>query len=235
MPVDTIPAETAELGRSEGGTSVLTVPGEPRWLFVRRDGQTERWLPLPPRRVSRNVLFVGDSIADGAEPDLTAALSTWTVTFDAVVGRPSIGGVAPAAAAASLRPGPDVVVVELGTNDADPAAFEANLRTILTSLAAVPLVVWQTVHSPQPAAIEVNAAGRRVAATFPNVAIADWNAFVPPAALSSDGVHPLPDHEGLMAKLVAPLLSSWAEAADGTGPAACVPVSTGVRSGIAGA
>jgi len=99
----------------------------------------------------------------------------------------------------------------------------------------MPLVLWQTVHSPQPAAIDVNAAGRRLAARFPNVAIADWNAFVPPAAISSDGVHPLQGHEGLMAKLVAPLLSTWANAAAGAGPAACLPVSGDARSGTPGA
>jgi hypothetical protein len=204
-------------------------------LFVGRDTQTERWLPLPSGSIARSVLFIGNSITDGAAAALTTALPGWTATFDAVIGRPSVGGVAPAAAAATLRPGPSAVVVELGTNDADPLAFEANLRTILTSLASSPLVMWQTVHSPQPAAIDVNAAGRRLASKFPNVAIADWNAFVPPAAISSDGVHPLPGHEGLMAKLVAPLLSTWANAAAGAGPAACIPVSSGAGSGTPGA
>lgn len=231
MPMNEIPPEAAVFARSAGGTSVMTVPGEPRWLFVQRDAQTERWLPLPTGSVARSVLFIGDSITDGAAPALTTMLSGWTAAFDAVVGRPSVGGVAPAAAAAALRPTPDVVVVELGTNDADPAAFEANLRTILTSLASVPLVLWQTVHSPQPAAADVNAAGRRLAERFPNVAIADWNAFVPPAAISSDGVHPLVGHEGLMAKLIAPLLSTWVQAVAGIGPAACVPVSGVGRSG----
>ena len=45
----------------------------------------------------------------------------------------------------------------------------------------------------------------------------------------------LPTNLLLMAKLIAPLLSRWAEAAAGSGPAACLPVSTGVRPGTAGA
>jgi lysophospholipase L1-like esterase len=140
---------------------------------------------------------------------LQAYLPGWTTGFDAVVGRSSYSGVSIAATLAAQEPPPDVVVVELGTNDADPAAFLVNAQAILTSLRDVPLVIWQTAHRPASYTVDVNAAIAQATANFPNTVVADWDGFVPPEDLVSDGVHPQSIHEDDMARLLAPLLSAW--------------------------
>jgi hypothetical protein len=173
-----------------------------------------------------SVLVIGDSIARGADPWLRASLQGWIVTVDAEIGRASGSGVAIAAAISGTTPAPDVVVVELGTNDADPVAFRANAEAILASLQDVGLVIWQTAHGPMAHVPAVNAQIRRVVRRYPNTAIADWDAFVPDEDLTSDGVHPLGDHEDDMAKLVAPMLQTWVASASHPTPAACpAPVS----------
>jgi hypothetical protein len=168
---------------------------------------------IPEPGSAPSVSFIGDSILRGATPSLLTALSGWVATVDAEIGRASASGVSIAASVASGVPPPDVVVVELGTNDADPLAFRAHAQAILTSLQDIPLAVWQTTHGPMDHVPEVNDQIRRIVRRYPNTAIADWNAFVPAGDLTSDGVHPLPDHEDDMAKLVAPLLASWVAAA----------------------
>jgi hypothetical protein len=166
--------------------------------------------------------FIGDSITDGASRYIPAALPGWTVGFDAVIGRGSVSGVGPAKAQATLGPPPDVLVVELGTNDQDVAAFRNDAKQILAATKGVPLVLWQTVHGSTPTRPGVNAAIRELVAAAPNAALADWNAFVTKDQMSSDGVHPASDHEDLMARLVAPLLQGWRGSVEGIGAAACI-------------
>jgi hypothetical protein len=168
-----------------------------------------------------SVVVIGDSIAAGADPWLKASLPGWIVTVDAEIGRASASGVAIAGAVAEASPAPNVVVVELGTNDADPAAFRTNADAILASLEDVGLVIWQTTHGPMAHVPAVNAQIRRVVRRYPNTTLADWNAFVPVEDLSSDGVHPLGDHEDDMAKLVAPLLQTWVASASHPIQAGC--------------
>ena len=162
----------------------------------------------------------------GATPWLLASLPGWISTVDAEIGRASFSGVAIAEAVATGVSKPDVVVVELGTNDADPVAFRANAEAIFTSLKDVPLVIWQTTHGPMDHVPLVNDEIRRVARRFPNTAIADWDAFVPAEDLTSDGVHPLTNHEDDMAKLIVPLLGAWADAASRPALERCPGTST---------
>ncbi len=223
VAVSELPQQARLHARSQDATSVFVVPGEPQWLYVKRNGSIERWLELPTAPRPASALFIGDSITDGGAPALTERLAGWTVTFDAVVGRPSSGGITPAADASISYAVPSVVIVELGTNDADPVAFASNMEQILTSLEGFPLVVWQTVHSPSTVAAAINTEGRKLVARYPNTVIADWETFAPAGALTSDGVHPAPGHEALMAKLYEPLLRNWADAIAGLGPAACLP------------
>jgi hypothetical protein len=238
LALDGLPADVEFLGRN-GDTQVFAVPHQPLWLIVQRADIVERWLPLPSQRISRpavpapafgttptptlpfpapsspapadapSVFFIGDSITDAATPWLQAYLPGWRTGFDAVVGRSSYSGVSIASTLAAEEPPPDVVVVELGTNDADPAAFLVNAQAILASLREVPLVIWQTAHQPAAYAVDVNVAIAQVTASFPNTVIADWDRFVPPEDLVSDGVHPQSVHEDDMARLLVPLLSSW--------------------------
>ena len=252
-----LPSDSRLLG-TNAGMHVFRVPGDPRFLYVRRGGAVERWLPLPTRAIpspspsspatsapgatslpsapspsvlvpgsAPSVSFIGDSILSGATPWLRSALPGWIDVVDALVGRASSSGVAIAAAQAARLPPPDVVVVELGTNDADPVAFGANVREILTSLQDIPLVIWQTTHGPMDHVPLINAQIRRITRRFPNTAIADWDTFVPVEDLASDGVHPLPDHEDDMAKLIVPMLEAWVAAASRPALESCPGASAG--------
>jgi lysophospholipase L1-like esterase len=224
VAVRRLPLGAASLGRSDG-THLFAVPGDPSWLFVRQDGILSRWLPLPrtaPATPPR-AFFLGDSIMQGAESAVAESLPQWSSSFDAVIGRPSAGGVAPAQALAATHDLPEVVVVELGTNDVDPAVFRANAARILSALRGVPLVVWQTAHGPMSTIADIDRAIRQTVPRSSNTSIADWNAFVPADALQADGVHPLPDRVDEVARLLHPVLTEWLEASRGRGATACGP------------
>jgi hypothetical protein len=214
VPVPEPPASAESIG-STGDIQVFADPADPRWLWVRRDGATARWLALPDRAPGDppDAFFIGDSITDGAAVFFPPALPGWATGFDAVPGRGSVSGVTPAAEQAPL--GHDAVVVELGTNDRDLEGFKANAETILTSLADVPLVLWQTVKGPADLVLQqdVNRVIRDLARTYPNVSLVDWASRVKDDELSSDGVHPNSDHLDLMVTLVAPQLNEWLAAA----------------------
>jgi lysophospholipase L1-like esterase len=220
VPIEALPAGASRLGRADG-QEVFEAPGDPSWLFARDDEGTARWLLLPRDAVVQPpaLAVIGDSIADGARDAIAEQLLGWTVTVDAEIGRGSGGGVAVAAPVATATP--DVVVVELGTNDQDPESFRANAQAILDALRAVSLVLWQTIRGPDTAA-EVNTEIRDLVGRYPNAALADWHASVDPEVLDADGVHPLPGHESEMAELLGPLLWKWYAAARATGGSGCV-------------
>lgn len=222
VPVASPPPQAGVLGEAEDVR--ISMPEEKSdWLYVDEGGSVTRWLSLPgPRAVSTppEALLMGDSILAGSEAFVSSALGEWSTTFDAVVGRPSAAGVAMAAENALLPP--DVAVVELGTNDADPVAFRTHADGILASFAGVPLVLWVNVHSPAETAAAVNREIRLAAASVPNAAIANWNAAAPAAYLSADGVHLSPGHEAAFAKFLAPLLLAWYAAVNGRGATRCL-------------
>ena len=225
IPLKAIPDGARLLGTQED-TNVYGLPSDPSWIWVDDGTQITRWLALPDHVPWEgrppSAFFIGDSITDGAEPFIQAALPDWTLGFDAVVGRGSSSGVSPAEAQAVTVPPPDVVVVELGTNDAAPDVFQQNAAQIATTLKSLPLVVWQTVHAPSDTVPQINGAIHHAMGTLPNSAIADWHTFVTDDMLTSDGVHPLSEHEGAMADLVGPLLRTWRDAVEGLGPTSCI-------------
>lgn len=228
VAVGHLPDGAKVVGSSSTGTTVYAVPHEPERIWVSDPLGLTRWLALPAadpwhaQGRSPSVFFIGDSITDGAEPYLSADLPGWTTGYDAVVGRSSESGVAPAEAQAQATPPPDVVVVELGTNDGDPTVFRQNALHILTSLKAIPLVVWQTVHGPMTAAPDMNRAIRNLVPRFGNTGIADWSHYVTDDMLVSDGVHPQTQFEDAMANLITPILDGWRAAVEGRGATACL-------------
>ncbi|MGZ5298313.1 MAG: hypothetical protein ACXWDU_01410 [Actinomycetota bacterium] len=219
-PSDALPTDAFPLGDG-GDMQVFGVPGDEKTLYVARDDTVERWLRLPRLGASDppTAFVIGDSIADGAEPSIIEALPGWSIGFDAVIGRGTNSALAVAAAQAAVRP--DVVVIELGTNDADPVAFRENGAAMLDALTHVPLVVWQTAHGPLENIPGVNIHIHGLVSQHPNAVVAAWDTFVSDDELSSDGVHPAPGHEDLMAALIAPILTGWLEVANGGGASSC--------------
>ncbi|MGH2681464.1 MAG: hypothetical protein ACRDG8_13485 [Actinomycetota bacterium] len=248
-PVTTLPAQVRFAGEA-GGTEVLiadplpaepsptssgspsptveedvaTAPAPEPLVYVRHAGVTERWLRLEGRRALDDlpvVWLIGDSILDGGSPTVATELAAWHVTLDAGIGRSSSSGIEIATAA--VEQGAHVVVMELGTNDPSAVTFRRHLVETLEVLEGVPLVIWQTVRGPagDPTSQEVNAAIREVAPTYPNVAIADWEAFVPAEAVQEDGIHPDEAFLHLEAELLVPMLSEWRDALSREGATSC--------------
>jgi hypothetical protein len=221
VPLDALPEDAISLGEG-ADMQVYGSADDPTLVYVGEGESVSRWLRLPRRAVADppTAFVIGDSIADGAAPFIVEALPNWTIGFDTLIGRGTNSAITAAAAQGVARP--DVVAIELGTNDADPVAFRENLVTILDLLRRVPLVVWQTAHGPAANIPGVNIHVRGALPTYANTLIADWDAFVADGTeLSSDGVHPSAGHEDLMARLIAPTLSHWLEAASGRGATAC--------------
>ena len=193
-------------------------------VYVRKGGVTERWLPMArPRSVNDPPVLwlIGDSIMDGGREALERSLADWTLTLDAEAGRPSSSALELAAAAAEEEA--DVVVVELGTNDSSSVVFRDHLMETLGLLDETPFVLWQTVRAPETdeTAAAVNEAIRDVVPRTPNVAIADWERFVPDDALMSDGIHPAEEFGSLESDLLSPILTAWRGAVAGDGATSC--------------
>jgi hypothetical protein len=215
--VPSLPDDARYLGGGDG-RSLYSASGV---LFSIEGGEVHRWLALPtaPPAAPPTVSVLGDSIALGSADAIAADLRSWATTIDAVVGRASVEGV-PIAPTLALSH-PTAVVVELGTNDQDAVAFARNAREILRSLARVPFVVWVLPHAPFSATPLVRREIDRAVGRAANAVTIDWDAAVPEDALSSDGVHLLPDRVGVFADFLARPLRAWRLAATGRGAASC--------------
>ncbi len=137
------------------------------------------------------------------------------------MGRSSSSGVALAQEAAVQDA--DAVVVELGTNDSSAASFHGHLIETMNALTTVPLVIWQTAKGPEDATNipAVNETIREIVPTYPNGAIADWEAFAPADALQEDGIHPGVGFEQLESELLLPMLTAWRAATSTEGATSC--------------
>ncbi|MEX0985156.1 MAG: hypothetical protein WD096_08915 [Actinomycetota bacterium] len=209
VPLEGPPAAPVELGVTTAGR-IWRSESDTRRLFVEASGEWERWLALAtPSDLSPvpSAFLIGDSILDGAAEAVTEALPGWDVTVDAEVGRGS--STAAGIAEAMPDPHPDVVVIQIGTNDHDPVGFAQAAERIFAATSQADLVVWVTVHSPDSGADGINAAIRSAVGRVPQAVLADWETFVADDALNGDGVHPSPGNEHLMADLLAPILEEW--------------------------
>jgi hypothetical protein len=217
----TVPGGARPIGVTGVGR-LYVVPGNDRWLYVESGGSYERWLELPPTGDVSDpptVAMIGDSILDGATPALESMLAEWQLSMDAVVGRSSSGGIAPALALASAPP--DALVMELGTNDHDATTFRSAADQMVAAASGARLVLWVTAHNPDIATAGVNREIRTVMAGLPNGAVADWDSAVPLDALSSDGIHLLGGQEAAFADFLVPFLQGWHDAVMGRGATRC--------------
>jgi hypothetical protein len=216
-----VPPDAQAIGFTALGR-LYAVPTDPRALVVEGGGVIQRWLALPNQSDLTDhptAALIGDSILDGAAETVGSRLPGWVLSIDGVIGRSSVGGIAPAEAIGPTHP--DVVVVELGVNDHDAVQFRADAERILQAVAGAHLLVWVTAHGPDPVIDGVDQEILAVMGPLDNGSIADWNRAVPPAALSSDGIH-LEDASGaVFADFLAPFLETWWLAATGRGPDRC--------------
>ncbi|HEY2638193.1 MAG TPA: hypothetical protein VGI54_12425 [Solirubrobacteraceae bacterium] len=138
------------------------------------------------------VLVVGDSLAVGTAPYLKHELKGIPIRFDVKVGRPSPEGVR--LLQRELRPDDDVVVFDLGTNDAPsvPAVLSADLARVKRIVGSRCIVV-ATVNRPPVGRITtsgLNAALRAFAAASDNVLLVPWHDEAQaPGVLGPDHTH----------------------------------------------
>ena len=224
VPVRALPSDAPLVGRA-GDLEVYREPGLGGRLYVADAEGISRWLALPgQRRVAPvSLSVIGDSISLGSATAIVDALPEWSTSIDAEVGRGTESGVPIAASVAASEPGPTAVVVELGTNDENLDTFVTSARSILRSLRGEPLVVWIAPHAPFPITPDVRAAISHLIGRTSNGVVEDWDAAVPLDALSSDGVHLLPDRVEVFADFVARELRAWRMAVAGSGATSCAP------------
>jgi lysophospholipase L1-like esterase len=162
-------------------------------------GPAARRAAAPPP--SHTALVIGDSVLAGTYGNISADLQGWKVTVDAMVDRSTEQGLA-----VVQRHGTrfQVVVVQLGTNDGGtPSVYQPRLQTLVDALATVPHVVLLTIRQARPYYAQTNQVMRQVAATHPNVRVADWNAAALPTDTGGDGLHLTPTGSVHMAHFVA--------------------------------
>jgi hypothetical protein len=221
VTVDGPPASALALGVTPFG-EVFEDPADPAFVWVQADGVTRRWLAIPNANKLADpptVQLIGDSILDGGQTEVVEGLRGWSATVDAEIGRGSYG----AATVAETLPSPaaDVVVVEIGVNDADVSATVAGTQRIVAAQGGSRVLVWLTAHGPEADVPAVNQTIVAAMGAIPNGAVLDWDRLVPLDALSSDGIHPDVGQQGVLATILDPYLQTWLDAVTGTGPTAC--------------
>lgn len=221
VEVPAVPPTALAIGVTPFG-EVFEDPADPAFLWVEADGVTRRWLAIPNRNKLGDpptVQMIGDSILDGGQTEVVAGLTSWTVSIDAEIGRGSYG----AATVAEALPSPaaDVVVVEIGVNDADATATVVGTEQIVAAQGDARLLVWLTAHGPETDMPAVNATIVAAMGQIPNGAVLDWDRLVPLDALSSDGIHPDAGQQGVLASILDPYVQTWLDAVSGLGPTAC--------------
>jgi hypothetical protein len=221
VQVPAVPATALSEGVTPFG-ELFTDPGDPSFLWVRSDGVTERWLAIPVQGKLADpptVQMIGDSILDGGQTEVVAKLPDWSVSIDALIGRGSSGAADVAESLAS--PAADVVVIEIGVNDADASYTATNAQRIIAAQGGARLLVWLTAHGPEPQVPAVNEAILAAMGPLSDGAVLDWNRLVPLDALSSDGIHPDAGQQGVLASILDPYLQGWLDAVRGTGATTC--------------
>jgi hypothetical protein len=162
------------------------------------------------------VLVIGDSLAQGIEAPLKAALPGWRVRVDGRIGRPLAEGMGIFAREPSP---PAIVAFSLFTNDApgNTAPLESAVRA--TAGRQGGCAVWATIVRPPLDGVSYDAANtllHRLAGDpelAPRLRLVDWAAEVaqsPSLVSPRDGVHGTPQGYRVLAQLYAAAIRSCA-------------------------
>jgi lysophospholipase L1-like esterase len=141
------------------------------------------------------VTLVGDSLNVGIEPYLAKELPGWQVDAHDQVGRATREGVEELRARrSSLAP---VVVVSLGTNDADgtEAEFRALVDDAIELVGAQRCLVWATIVRDGEERDDFDRVLRNASDAHPNVRLVEWASLVADdeSLLALDRVHGTPE------------------------------------------
>ena len=140
----------------------------------------------------QEILIIGDSIAVGTMPYLDGMLADRNLTWDAVNGRTTPGGLQ-ALREALREVEPQAVVAILGANDGpDPRRFTSRLRRMLRDLAPDTCVIWSTIVRPPRKGryAAMNRALRAEAARDHRLVVINWDRAVKRGTVHlRDGLH----------------------------------------------
>jgi lysophospholipase L1-like esterase len=146
-------------------------------------------------RETGEVTLVGDSLNVGTAPYLRAALDGWSVDAHDLVGRATAEGVDQLRQLGrNLAP---VVVISLGTNDADGSEdeFRAHVDAALALAGPSRCVVWATIVRDGEPRVAFNDVLATAADANPRLRLLDWASLVAEddRLLAADGVHGTPE------------------------------------------
>lgn len=141
------------------------------------------------------VTMVGDSLNVGTEPYLREELPRWRVDAKDRVGRTTREGVEELSALEGRLAA--VVVVSLGTNDADgsEATFRALVDEAIETVGPDRCLLWATIVRDGTGRATFDRVLKQASAAHPNVRLVPWSAMVEadPSLLAADRVHGTPD------------------------------------------
>lgn len=194
----TIVAAVQGQAASSSAQSAVTVPAAPAGVPL------EAPTVAPPPRVA----YVGDSIGHSAETEVRQSLADGyrLMSYDSVDGSAIAEHLDPVTRLLRINATPDILVIELGTNDAEhhgAVRFERDLRTMLDLVSPRVREVRWLDQKDTPTyyagvnhyAVRFNAILRRVVAQYPNVEIVDyaaWARTAPADSFFADQLHLTP-------------------------------------------
>lgn len=165
---------------------------------------------------SRRITIIGDSISVGSKEEYAEVLA-----FDQVEVIATSGirlGPQRRAISAAVAARPDVLVIELGTNDVpvfEPSFLE-EIDEVLDETDDLPCVRWVTVYVPraEESVRAVNEHLEDAVDDHDNLRLVDWFTLVDddPSLLSPDGLHPNEAGQRVLAEAVAASAASCTDA-----------------------
>lgn len=149
----------------------------------------------PSSAIVGTVTLVGDSLNVGTEPYLHDELRGWTIDAHDQVGRSTADGIEQLRrVAGTLAP---VVVVSLGTNDADgsESEFRELVEEALAIVGSGRCLVWATVVRDGVGRTPFNLVLQEARSAHPNLRLVEWALMVSDddSLLAADFVHGSPE------------------------------------------